>query len=67
MLRLGPELSFGSKLHVGDGVNALCLVCSTLAALVSGLEISGFRVKGKFLHLSLLFRFSFRFRNLYVF
>ncbi|CAE7217548.1 bst1, partial [Symbiodinium sp. CCMP2456] len=23
-----PELSFGSALHVGDGVNALCLVCS---------------------------------------
>ena len=49
MLRLGPELSFGSALHVGDGVNALCLVCSTLAALVSGLKVrkvetSGFRV-----------------------
>ncbi|CAE7760009.1 bst1 [Symbiodinium pilosum] len=24
----GPELSFGSALHVGDGTNALCLVCS---------------------------------------
>ncbi|CAE7939405.1 unnamed protein product [Symbiodinium sp. KB8] len=23
-----PELSFGSALHVGDGVNSLCLVCS---------------------------------------
>ncbi|CAE7292176.1 bst1 [Symbiodinium pilosum] len=23
-----PQLSFGSALHVGDGVNAMCLVCS---------------------------------------
>ena len=28
----GPELSFGSALHVGDGKNAMCLVCSVLAA-----------------------------------
>ena len=28
-----PQLSFGSALHVGDGVNAMCLVCSALAAL----------------------------------
>ncbi|CAE7943525.1 bst1 [Symbiodinium necroappetens] len=26
--RPGPELSFGSALHVGDGVNAVCMVCS---------------------------------------
>ena len=27
----GHQLSFGSCLHVGDGVNSLCLVCSALA------------------------------------
>ena len=27
-----PQLSFGSALHVGDGVNALCRVCSGLLA-----------------------------------
>ena len=26
------QLSVGSALHVGDGVNAMCLVCSTLVA-----------------------------------
>ena len=28
----GPEISFGSALHVGDGKNAMCLVCSVLVA-----------------------------------
>ena len=28
----GPQLSFGSALHVGDRRNAMCLVCSAVAA-----------------------------------
>ena len=27
-----PDLSFGSALHVGDGTNAMCLVCSAQVA-----------------------------------
>ena len=27
----GPDLSFGSLLHVGDGCNSLCLICSISA------------------------------------
>ena len=31
----GEQVSFGSALHVGDGVNSLCLICSSLAAVSS--------------------------------
>ena len=40
-----PQLSLGSALHVGDGTNALCLVCSLLGARGQLFFFSAFRKK----------------------